>query len=70
MFINYMVGITLETCHLPEDTKAIKEDSTKFSSKIYYHVSKISSFSTFFDERLDSMSSNNIVGRKIETAIS
>ena len=57
--------------HWPsEDTKLIKEYSTKLSSKLDYHVKKLSSFATSFDEILENISSNNIVGRNFEAATS
>ena len=38
-----------DTNRLSEDTRAIKENSTKFPSKLDEYVRKIFSFTTYFD---------------------
>ena len=43
----------------------IKEDSTKFSSKLDTQENKISSFATSYDERLEKISSSNKVSTNI-----
>ena len=63
-----MAAINLDTHRLSEDTNILKEDSTKFSSKLDDRVKKISYFTTYFDGILDNMSFNNIVGCNIEAA--
>ena len=44
-----MANTKSETHRLSEDTKALKENSTKFPSKLDEYVRKIFSFTTYFD---------------------
>ena len=58
----------LEKLRLWEDTKALKEPTSKFSSKLIDHVNHISILPTYFEERIGNMSFNNRVGDKTEAA--
>ena len=44
----------------------IKEDSTNFSSKLYAQDKKLSSFTTYYDERLEKMSTRKKFSTNIE----
>ena len=46
----------------------LKETTAKFSSKITEQEKQISLFTKLFEERLENMSSSNIVGTKIDVA--
>ena len=65
-----MDNIKSDTHCLSEDTKVLKEDSTKFSSRLDDHLKKLYSFTTLFDEGLGKMSDRNRVDRKIESKTS
>ena len=65
-----MTAIKLDTHRLSEDTNILKEDSTKFSSKLDDHVNKIYSFTKSFDKRLNNISTNNRVSSNIDAETS
>ena len=60
-----MVHITSTSLCLSEDTKALKEYHDKFSQKMDDKENKRTSFTTSYDERLQKISTNNIVGKKL-----
>ena len=61
-----MDNIKSEKLHLLEDTKDIKEGSTRFFSKVDAHDNKLYYFKTSYDKRLDKMITRNKVGSNIE----
>ena len=61
-----MDNIKSEKLNLLEDTKDIKEVSTRFFSKLDAHYNKIYYFKTSYDKSLDKMITRNKVGSNIE----
>ena len=51
-----LANLKSEALHLSEDTKLLKETTTKFLSNIIEQYTQISSLTTYFEELLDKMS--------------